>query len=174
MSSISKQDQQELLNVLVKNKLQDVVDTEALSNLGMKEDEYKTFVEDLFDLTKQDITIPTRQGPIPLHFNQKSFLGGPLNHLMSISNSGQLLAEIKNLPLNFDVRIDEMNKHFFESNPLFSSLYTAFKSKNHGEIKLNDAYKVRIKHPSGKIAEGYLSPYPPTPEIKALENAGGK
>jgi len=173
ISLLSIENQQEILNTIVKDKLEDTIQNKVPDLLDIDKDEYKQFMLDIFDLSKNDITIPTRQGPLPIHFNQKSFLWWPLKHLMDIGSKWELISEIKNFPLNFDIKINETNKDFFENSTMFESIFPTFNSKNQWKIKLNDWYKVRIKWSNGKFAEWYLSQIPPKKELeKEISNVG--
>jgi hypothetical protein len=60
-AQLSLTDQQQLLNVLVKHKLGDIIARKAPELLGISPEELKQFTDDLFDLSKKDLTIPTRE-----------------------------------------------------------------------------------------------------------------
>jgi hypothetical protein len=139
-STLSADQQQLLVNVLVKNKLEDSIKNKVPELLAVTEEDLTQFVDDLFDLKKMDLTIPTRHGPVPLTFIKKEFLANARAQLPSLNN----LEDLKNLPLNFVTQLTESNAAFFEDSPIFDSIYTKFAAKN-GTIKFNDAYKVRIK-----------------------------
>ncbi len=156
--------QQEILNVLVKSKLQDLVKNKVPELLGIDEAEFGKFVQDLFDLNKKQILIPTKTGKFPINFESKSFISSDLSRFFSVDN----LWELENLPLNFKVKIDESNRDFFEKSPLFSYLFQDFDSKAWTE-KISDSYKVRIKK-WDKITEWYLSAYPPVDMDELLKS----
>jgi hypothetical protein len=55
-------DQQQLItNILVKYKLEHVIKNKVPELLSVNEEEFTQFINDLFDLKKMNITIPTRQ-----------------------------------------------------------------------------------------------------------------
>ncbi|MEI7919471.1 MAG: hypothetical protein WCH65_04675 [bacterium] len=60
-SMLSASDQQVIVDVLVKDKLQDTIKNKVPELLSVSEEDITQFVHDLFDLSKMDITIPTRQ-----------------------------------------------------------------------------------------------------------------
>jgi hypothetical protein len=146
-SVLSVAHQQSIIDILIKNKLEDSIKNKVPELLEVKEEEIAQFVRDLFDLKKMDITIPTRHGPVPLTFLKKEFLASARKQTPALSD----LEDLQNLPLNFVTQITESNASFFEDSPIFHSLYTSFAAKN-GKFRLNDAYKVRIKK-DGKIVE---------------------
>lgn len=159
-TTLSADHQQILVNVLVKNKLEDTIKNKVPELLSVTEEKLTQFVNDLFDLKKMDITIPTRtSGLIPLSFVKKEFMSSFHKQLPSLDT---LERDIKNLPLNFVTQLTESNAAFFEDSPIFDSLYTDFSARN-WSFRLNDAYKVRIKK-DGKIVEWYLSSYCPIDE----------
>ncbi len=166
-SVLSSIQQQKLIDVLIKNKLQDTIKNKVPELLSVTEEELTQFVNDLFDLKKMDISIPTRLGPVPLSFVKKEFLSSARKQLPGIND----LEDIQNLPLNFVTQLTESNAAFFEDSPIFDSLYTNFAAKN-GKFRLNDAYKIKIKK-DGKTVEWYLSSYSPIEE-KNNENYTGK
>jgi hypothetical protein len=138
-SVLSADQQQRILNVLVKNKLEDSIKNKVPELLDVKEEELTQFVHDLFDLKKMELTIPTRYGPVPLTFLRKEFLGGAYSQLPAISD----LDNLKNIPLNFVTQLTDSNADFFENSPIFDSLYTNFAAKN-GNFRFNEGYKVTI------------------------------
>ncbi|AHB41745.1 hypothetical protein P148_SR1C00001G0958 [candidate division SR1 bacterium RAAC1_SR1_1] len=171
MAKLSKSDQQKIVNILVTKKLGDSIKNQIPQTLKLDPKEYKEFVENLFDLNQQDIVIPTQYGNIPLHFLEKSFFGGPTKEAMEINNSGTIITEKHNLPLNFKVEITEQNKEFFEDNIIFDDLFKSFNSKK-GPVRLNDSYKVSIKRKDGTSVEGYLSQQIPTKELEEEIESG--
>lgn len=146
-SVLSADQQQLLINVLVKNKLEDSIKNKVPELLSVKEEELTQFVHDLFDLKKMDLTIPTRHGPVPLTFLKKEFLASTRKQLPGLSD----LESIQNLPLNFVTQLTESNAAFFEDSIIFDSIYTDFAAKN-GKFRFNDAYRVKIKK-DGKTVE---------------------
>lgn len=160
-STLSPDQQQLIINVLVKNKLEDTIKNKLPDLLSVKEDELTQFIHDLFDLKKMDISIPTKAGIVPLTFLKKEFLTSNHKELIALDD----LKDIKNLPLNFITQLTESNKAFFEDSPIFDSIYTDFTARNWKEFRLNDAYKVRITK-WGKVVQGYLSAYPPIPSLE--------
>lgn len=166
-SVLSSDQQQVLVDVLVKNKLEDSIKHKIPELLDVKEEMITQFIHDLFDLKKMDITIPTRHGTIPLTFLKKEFLASTRKQLPALSD---LESEIKNLPLNFLTQLTESNAAFFEDSPIFDSIYTDFTAKN-GKFRCNDAYKVRIKK-NGKVVEWYLSAYSPLEENNTKDYTG--
>jgi hypothetical protein len=58
---LSVADQQVVLNVLVKHKLNDLISRQAPELLGIDAADLKKFTDDLFDLNKKDLFIPTRE-----------------------------------------------------------------------------------------------------------------
>ena len=157
-SVLSPDQQQLILNVLVKNRLEDSIKNKIPELLSVKEEELTQFVHDLFDLKKMDLVIPTKYGPVPLKFLKKEFVATARKQFPTINN----LEDLKNLPLNFVTQLTESNATFFEDSPIFYSLYTDFAAKN-GKFRCNEGYKVRIKK-DGKMVEWYLSPYCPINE----------
>lgn len=146
-SVLSSDQQQLLVDTLIKHKLEDTIKNKVPELLDVPPEELTQFVHDLFDLKKKDIIIPTRTGPIPLSFTKKEFMGGAYKDLPALND----LENIKNLPLDFVTQLTESNAAFFEDSPIFDSLYTDFAAKN-TTFRFNDAYKVRIKK-DGKIVE---------------------
>lgn len=165
-SVLSVDHQQFLVNVLIKNKLEDTIKNKVPELLDVKEEDITQFVHDLFDLKKMDITIPTRDGPVPITFVKKEFLASTHKQLPALKN----LEDIENLPLNFVTQLTESNAPFFEDSPIFNSIYTDFVAKN-GKFRVNDAYKVRIKK-DWKIVEWYLSAYSPIDEQNTKDRDG--
>lgn len=157
-SVLSSEQQQILVDTLVKHKLEDTIKNKVPDLLDVPQEELTQFVHDLFDLKKKDIVIPTRTGPIPLSFTKKEFMSGVYKDLPALND----LENIKNLPLDFVTQLTESNAAFFEDSPIFDSLYTDFAAKN-SKFRFNDSYKVRIKK-DGKIVEWYLSAYCPIDE----------
>ena len=80
-SVLSPADQQVLVTVLVEHKLQEVIRTKINDLLDVDEEDLSTFFHDLFDLTKMNITIPTRRGNIPISFVKKEFMATSLKEL---------------------------------------------------------------------------------------------
>lgn len=154
-SRLTPEQQQTLINTLVKNKLEDTIKNKVPELLSTTDEEITKFMTDLFDLNKMEITIPTRHGDVPITFAEKKFMATSFNQLPWIEN----LEDIKNLPLNFVAQLTEGNADFFEKSPVFSSLYTEFAAKN-WTFKVNDSYEVRIRK-DGKLVKGYLSAYSP-------------
>ncbi|MCI0501382.1 MAG: hypothetical protein L0Y61_06510, partial [Epsilonproteobacteria bacterium] len=99
------------------------------------------------DLSKKDIVIPTRHGPVSLTFLKKEFMSSIHKQLPAIND----LEDIKNLPLNFETQLTEANAKFFEDSSIFDSLYYDFAARN-GKFRINDAYKVKITK-EGKTVE---------------------
>lgn len=157
-SVLSSSQQQLILNVLVKNKLEDSIKNKVPELLSVNEDEIAQFVSDLFDLKKMDLIVPTRHGPVPLTFLKKEFLASVHKELPALND----LEDIKNLPLNFVTQLTQSNAAFFEESPIFDSIYTDFVAQN-GKFRFNDAYKVKIKK-DWKEVVGYLSAYSPIEE----------
>lgn len=157
--------QQEILNVLVQSKLDDLVKTKVPELLKIDQVNFSKFVKDLFDMSKKQVLIPTVSGNYPINFKSKSFVSSELNKFFSIDDLGKL----ENLPLNFEVDMNESNRDFFEKSPLFAHLFYDFDSKNWTK-KISDGYKVKIKK-WDKEVEWYLSAYPPI-NLDELEIAG--
>jgi len=172
-SVLSPDQQQVIVDALIKNKLEDTIKNKVPELLSVKEEELTQFVHDLFDLKKMSITIPTKlSGPVPITFLKKEFLSSARQSLpgvkdLMLDSDGSAM---KNLPLNFLTQLTESNAAFFEDSPIFDSLYTPFKAKN-GNIKFNEAYKVKIKK-DGKTVEGYLSAYCPLDEYNNEDRNG--
>lgn len=167
-SLLSLDQQQTLVNTLVKHKLEETIKNKVPEILSTTEEELTQFVNDLFDLTKMDLTIPTRHGPVPLTFTKKEFMSSARKELPSL----QSLEELKNLPLNFVTQLNEVNAPFFEESVIFKSLYTIFHAKN-GDFPINDAYQVKVKK-NGKEVIGYLSSYSPIDERNLEQHKNGK
>jgi len=167
-SVLSSDQQQFLVDVLVKEKLEDTIKNNIPSVLSVSEWELTQFVRDLFDLRKKDIVIPTRHGPVSLTFLKKEFISSVQKQLPAIND----LEEIKNLPLNFETQITEANANFFEDSSIFDSLYYDFTARN-GKFRINDAYKVKVTK-EGKVAEWYLSSYSPIDERNLEKDHDGK
>ena len=146
-SVLSSDQQQLILNVLIKNRLEDSIKNKVPELLSVKEEELTQFVHDLFDLKKMDLVIPTKHGPVPLTFLKKEFIATARKQLPALND----LEDIKNLPLNFITQLTDSNATFFEDSPIFDSLYTNFVAKN-GKFRFNEGYKVRIKK-DGKMVE---------------------
>ena len=168
-SVLSPEQQQLLINVLIKNKLEDTIKNKVPEMLSVKEEDLTQFVHDLFDLKKMDISVPTRHGPVPLTFLKKEFLASARTQLPALND----LEDIKNLPLNFVTQLTDSNSAFFEDSLIFDSIYTDFVAKN-GKFRVNDGYKVSIKK-DGKLVEWYLSAYCPIEEYNTnREDRNGK
>lgn len=163
--------QQLILDVLIKNKLEDSIKNKVPELLDVKEEALTQFIHDLFDLKKMDLAIPTsKHGIVSLTFLKKGFLASTRKQLPALSD---LETDIKNLPLNFLTQLTESNSAFFEDSPIFDSIYTDFIANN-GKFRLNDAYKVKIKK-DGKVVEWYLSAYCPIDEFNTnREDRNGK
>ena len=146
-SVLSADKQQLLVDTLVKHKLEDTIKHKVPELLSVKEEDLTTFVNDLFDLKKMDLVIPTRTGPVPLSFTKKEFLTSARKELPALSD----LEDIQNLPLNFVTQLTDSNAAFFEDSMIFDSIYTDFAARN-GKFRFNDAYKVKIKK-DGKMVE---------------------
>ena len=168
-SFLSKDQQQLLIDIMVKHRLQDTIQNKIPDLLGVDKKSLSDFVQTLFDMDNMDITIPTRYGPVPLHFIKKEFMASARKQLPAINDLDA--DDIKQLPLNFLTQITEGNAPFFEDSVIFDALYTDFSAKN-GQFRINDAYKVKITK-DGKTVEWYLSPYCPIDEHNQ-ENATGK
>lgn len=144
----------------MKHKLQDTIQNKIPDLLDVDKKSLSDFVQKLFDMDNMDITIPTRYGPVPLHFLKKEFMASTRKDLPAINDLDA--DDLKHLPLNFLTQITESNAPFFEESVIFDSLYTDFSARN-GKFRINDAYKVKITK-DGKTVEGYLSPYCPIDE----------
>ncbi len=166
-SVLSSVQQQSLIDTLLKHKLEDTIKNKVPELISVTEEDLTAFVNDLFDLQKMDLIIPTRHWPIPLHFLKKAFMATARKELPWIED----LEHIKNLPLNFQTQLTAANEKFFEESPMFESLYYNFQSKN-WLVRINDAYKVRLTK-DGKTVEWYLSSYSPLDE-KNTEETDGK
>ncbi len=156
-SNLLPEQQQYLLDVLVKHMLQDTITNKVPELLDVDKDMLTRFINDLFDLQKMELTIPTKDGSVHLKFTSKTFMGSKRTQLPAITD---LAEDLKNLPLNFTVQLNQDNAPFFEDSQIFTSLYTDFNAKN-GIFRINDAYKVRIKKDGRPPVEWYLSSYPP-------------
>lgn len=147
--------QQEIINILVQSKLDDLTKNKVPELLKIDQVDFSKFVKDLFDLNKKQILIPTKTGNYPINFKSKSFISSDLSSFFSIDKLDQL----DNLPLNFEINVDESNRDFFEKSSLFSHLFQDFDSKSWTK-KISDGYKIRVKKWE-KSSEWYLSPYSP-------------
>lgn len=134
---------------MVKHRLQDTIQNKIPDLLGVDKKSLSDFVQTLFDMDNMDITIPTRYGPVPLHFIKKEFMASARKQLPAINDLDA--DDIKQLPLNFLTQITEGNAPFFEDSVIFDALYTDFSAKN-GQFRINDAYKVKITK-DGKTVE---------------------
>ena len=167
-SLLAPDQKQHLIDVLVKEKLEDTIINKVPELLDVQKDDLKQFVKDLFNLDKMDLTIPTKQGPVSLSFLKKEFLPSTRKQLPSLDD---LAWTIKNIPLNFVAQLTEINAAFFEESMIFDSLYTNFAARDGKKYRINDAYKVRIKK-NGKIVEWYLSAYAPLEENNRADYTG--
>ncbi len=147
--------QQILTDVLVKQHLEDTIKNKVPDLLSVSEADISSFVQDLFDLDKMELGIPTQQWPLSLSFLKKWFMSWDNKTLPTI----RTLQDLKNIPLNFLAQLTTNNADFFEKSPVFDSLYYTFPSR-HGSVRINDSYKVRITK-DGKTLEWYLSSYCP-------------
>lgn len=146
---LSADHQQLLVDVLIKHKLEDAYKNKVPELLSVTEKDLTQFVNDLFDLKKMDLIIPTKTGGhIPLSFTKKEFLSSVRKELPALND----LEDIQNLPLNFVAQLTESNAAFFEDSMIFNSLYYDFTAKNGKKFRINDAYKVRITK-DGKTVE---------------------
>lgn len=125
-SCLSSAHQQLLTDILVKNKLEETIKNKVPELLDVKEEDLISFINDLFDLKKMDLVVPTRHGPVSLTFLKKEFLASARTQLPALSD----LEDLKNLPLNFVTQLTESNAAFFEDSVIFDSLYTDIKAKN--------------------------------------------
>ena len=138
-SVLTPEQQQVLVDVLVKKTLEDTIKNKIPELLSVTEEELTQFITDLFDLQKMDLIIPTKYGPIQLNFVKKEFMSSSRTTLPGIDD----LEKIKNLPLNFVTALSAANEKFFEESVMFDSLYYDFAAKN-AALRINDAYKVKI------------------------------
>jgi hypothetical protein len=122
---LTQADQQLLVNVLVKHKLKDLIANKAPELLLVDEKGLTQFVDDLFDLQKMDLILPTSEGPVKLHFSEKTFLSKKVDHFLSINE----LSDIKNLPLSFKVEPTPSSEEFLENNAVFLGLFNSFAAK---------------------------------------------
>ena len=161
--------QQALLDVLVKHKLEDIIKRKAPELLSTDEDELKTFLDDLFDLRKTDVSIPTSDGRVHIKFSSdgKKFLWTGMTNLASFEE----LSKLENLPLNFEVQVTPSSEKFFEESIIFHSIFDEFAASN-GTKKLNDAYKVSVTK-DGKTVVWYLSLYSPIEKEKQWKPDAG-
>ena len=161
-SLLSAQDQQVILTFLVKDKLSDLIARKAPELLGVDAKDLKQFTEDLFDLSKKELTLSTRDWPVHIVFKEKKFLPQQVDRLLSVTD----LAGLNSLPLQFIVQPTPSSQEFFERGVLrgheWGQLFDTFQSKN-GPVILNDGYKVKLTQ-DGRSLEWYLSQYPPTDE----------
>jgi len=137
-----------LLDALVKHKLEDLIKRKAPELLSTDEDELRQFLDNLFDLRKTDVTVPTVDGNVHIKFSPdgKKFLGTGMSNLASPEE----LSKLENLPLNFEVQVTPSSEKFFEDGVIFHSIFDEFAASN-GTKKLNDAYKVSVTK-DGKTA----------------------
>ena len=124
-SLLSAEQQQQLVDTLVKGTLEDTIKNKIPELLSVSEEDITQFVHDLFDLKKMELTVPTKNGPIPLNFVKKEFLSIARKQLLGIQD----LDGLGQLPLNFITQLDESNASFFEESPIFDSIYTKFSSQ---------------------------------------------
>lgn len=152
-SQIPVWQQQILLDVLIKNKLADLIKRKAPELLSTNEETLTQFVNDLFDLNKTSLDIPTSDGIAHITFapGGKRFLWTAMANLTSPDE----LSKLENLPLNFEVEVTPSSEKFFEESIIFRSIFEKFGASN-GPKSLNDAYKIRLTR-DGKIVEWYLS-----------------
>lgn len=141
-SVLSPDIQQHFVNTLVKQQLNDTIKNKVPELLALDTKELTAFVDDLFNLKKMDLTIPTRYGDVNLTFLKKEFMSTVHDKLPAIEGLAE--KDIKNIPLNFLVQLNQHNAPFFEDSVIFRSLFTPFVAKN-GTFNLNDAYKVSVK-----------------------------
>lgn len=158
-ASLSADQQQFIVSFFVKNKLEDTIKNKVPELLAVDEVAITKFMTDLFDLKKMDLTLPTKDGPVPLSFVKKEFFASAHKQLIGIND----LEDIKNLPLNFVAQLTDNNAAFFEESAIFDSIYTDFVPRNNKVVRINDSYKVLLKK-DWKTAEGYLSAYSPIDE----------
>lgn len=114
-SLLSLSDQQEVLNILVKRKLHDLMQHKAPELLDVDADQLATFVDDLFDLQKQDLLLPRRNGPVHIRFTKKSFVSAAAMSFLDIGT----VSELQNLPLQFEIEMTPSAQEFFEQSPLW-------------------------------------------------------
>jgi len=79
---LDQAEKQYIINFLVKDKLQDLIANKVPELLDIEADKLKNFVDDLFDLNKKDLIIPSREGDIKINFEQKELLGEGLKNLV--------------------------------------------------------------------------------------------
>ncbi|MEI7557332.1 MAG: hypothetical protein WCJ45_00285 [bacterium] len=85
-SLLAPDQKQHLIDVLVKEKLEDTIINKVPELLDVQKDDLKQFVKDLFNLDKMDLTIPTKQGPVSLSFLKKEFLPSTRKQLPSLDD----------------------------------------------------------------------------------------
>lgn len=136
-TKLSIDDQQIILNVLVKHKLNDLIAHKAPELLGIDATAFKEFTDSLFDLSQKELIIPNKEEPIHIIFKEKKFLSQQATQLLSVNE----LSQLKSLPLQFVVQPTPSSQEFFERGVLRGhdggQLFDTFKSKN-GFVVLND------------------------------------
>jgi hypothetical protein len=110
MGQLSLVDQQVILNHLVKHKLQDLIQHKAPELLDIDAESLQQFVEDLFDLQKMELMIPTKEDPVHIKFAEKKFISQKAQYFLSVNN----LADMQSFPLQFTVVPTPSSQDFFE------------------------------------------------------------
>jgi hypothetical protein len=65
-SSVLLSKQQHIVDVLIKDKLEDTIKNKIPELLSVAEEDITQFVHDLFDLKKMELILPTRHGNVPI------------------------------------------------------------------------------------------------------------
>jgi hypothetical protein len=84
VSKLDKANQQLLLNDLVTQKLNKVFAEGTAESLNIDEDRFLELMNDFFDLSKKELTIPGPNGDIVFDCPEKTFLGGPLTRSLEM------------------------------------------------------------------------------------------
>jgi len=152
---LTEDEQQILVDVLVEHKVKWIIKHKVPNMLGVDQAKFEQFINDMFNLKKDVLAIPTPNGDIPIYFKHKKFVGKQHPTLPAIST----LSDLKSLPLDFAIDLNDPKnakaKQFFEWTDLRDNIYSKFSFDG---PKFHEWYKVKLTDKkTGQNYEWYLS-----------------
>lgn len=152
-------EQQYILSKLVSLWSSQQVHNNIPHYFGIDANDYQAFIQNFFDLSQDNIVVPTLHGDINIDFSDKKIAWGPLRDIKSPAD----LAQMKSFPLHFTINVTDQNEEFLQKS-WASRLFQDFTDKTWDTTKLHEWYKVSLTDKEWVTHTWYLSQKSPFKE----------